>query len=82
MGGKEWLYIVIAACLIIGVGVPLMGSLIRSRDFKAQIRGKKPFRTLDTKQNRHRDALGEQANYESEKYIAELKSKQNFFGYK
>lgn len=81
MTGKEWLIVVIVLAIVVGVGIPLIGSVLRSRDFKAQLSGKKEIRQPDEKQGGVPcETPGKQAELESEQYIAELKGKQNLLG--
>lgn len=83
MTGKDWLIVVIVLALVVGTGVPLLGSYLRSRDFKAQAEGKKPIRSVDEVRGRvdaAQDLGRKQADYESMKTVAEMKSKQNLAG--
>ncbi len=41
MTGRDWLIAVIVLTVVAAVGVPLLGSVIRSRDYQAQVSGKK-----------------------------------------
>ncbi len=83
MTGRDWLIAVIVLTVVAAVGVPLLGSVIRSRDFQAQVSGKKPVRDFDEKRDRvdaAQDPAQKQPELESAKVIAELKSKQNILG--
>jgi len=80
MTGKGWLIVVIVLAIIVGIGVPLLGSIIRSRDFKEQAEGRKPVRQLDEKKAVLHEIPRKHPELESTKYIAELKSKQNILG--
>lgn len=81
MTGKEWLIVVIVLAAVVGVGVPLIESMVRARDFRAQVNGRKPVRRLDERQEKvPNEVPKKQLGSESEKYIAELKSKQNLLG--
>ena len=79
MTGREWLILVVVLAVVLGVGVPLLGSILRARDFKAQVKGRRPLRRYDRK---HDPAEPGQRSpdLESAKMIAELKSKQNLLG--
>ncbi|MBO4914349.1 MAG: hypothetical protein J5449_04000 [Oscillospiraceae bacterium] len=77
----QWLTVVVILTLFAFIGVPLLEGFVRIRDFKAQIDGKKPQRTLDENSAAPlpRQPKGS-PEFEGVKWIAELKSKQNFFG--
>ena len=83
MTDNEWLAIVIALPVIVAIGVPLLGSVLRAKDFKAQITGKKAIRNFDEQRDHlevSQDTFQEKASFESAKIVAELKSKQNILG--
>lgn len=83
MTDKEWLIIVIALGIGLSIGIPLLGSILQLRDFRAQISGKKPVRKINHNFDSNavvRDMTQKKSDYESMKTIAELKSKQNILG--
>ena len=76
--GKEWLILTIVLALAAGVGVPLAGSFLRARDFKAQVSGKKPTRKIDGEQIPDTAAQAPdrtRLELESLKTVAEMKSR-------
>ena len=83
MTGKEWLILTIVLTLAAGVGGPLLARFLRARDFKAQVSGKKPERKLGGERVPAEAAQAPdrtRIELESAKTVAEMKSKQNFFG--
>ena len=83
MTGREWLILVVVLAVVLGVGIPLLGSILRARDFKAQVKGRRPLRRYDKKHDpveETPEARQKTLEMESRKMIAELKSKQNLLG--
>lgn len=77
----SWLIGVIILVFFGGVGIPLIAAKIREKDFKDQISGKKEERTLDDGFKIYHDRADRtNAEMESMKVMAELKSKQNILG--
>lgn len=74
--------IIAVCCLAAGIGIPALGSVLRDRDFKKQVSGKRPER----KYNKNPEIVSGQekspakVEMERERDIAWLKSKQNLFG--
>ena len=83
MTAKGWLYLVLALVLAAGIGGPLLAQWLRERDFRAQVSGKKPMRRADEDSPiLQREAAPKDPDAEGQKWIAELKSKQNFWGFR
>ncbi|MBE6908621.1 MAG: hypothetical protein E7474_03290 [Ruminococcaceae bacterium] len=83
MTGLQWLITVIVLTVAGALGVPLLGSWLRNRDFEAQVSGKKPTRRCDeTTEAALRGDSERKRSLEAEgmKWIMTLKSRQNFFG--
>lgn len=76
------LIIVIVCCLAAAVGVPVIGSVLRDRDFKKQVSGKRAERKYDknTEIIRNQDTSSAEKDMQKERDAAWLKSKQNLFG--
>ena len=81
MTAIQWLIIVIIIAIVGYVGIPILLETIRSRDFKAQIRGKKAMRSAEKEGDEEvRDPQKRSMEAEANEYALWMKSKQNFFG--
>lgn len=74
-----WLIIGIVICLLVFIGVPLLGKIIREKDFKDQVSGKKPERKAPSG-FRTGESAEESVEIQNIKESSRLKSMQNLFG--
>ncbi len=79
LGTYILIFVVIAA--VIGIGIPLIGSFLREKDFKDQVSGRKPERKADP--NRpisYGDKKKHNTQMEIDAQVAKTKSFQNLMG--
>ena len=81
MTAVQWLILVIVLAIAGYIGIPILLETIRSRDFKAQVRGKKAMRSAEKEGDEIvRDSRKRSMEAEANEYDLWMKSKQNFFG--
>lgn len=76
MSAIAWIIVIV----VLLIAVPVVFSLLRQRDFRRQVEGKRPLRTLKENEpapSGEKPALSPEM--EAEKTICEMKSKSNCF---
>ena len=81
MTAVHWLIIFVILAIAGYIGIPILLQAIRSRDFKAQVRGKKEMRSAEKESDAViRDPRERSMEADANEYAMWMKSKQNFFG--
>ncbi len=81
MGLGTYLLIFIIIAAVVGIGIPLIGSILRAKDFRDQVSGKKPERKADpNRPMNYGDEQRRNRNLEIDSEVAKTKSFQNLMG--